>query len=340
VESRPSGGGLSRLRLVRGGARPGVAEGEGADAVPAEPAGPGALTHLANAGRAPFRLIKDVFNRVIAHNATGSASQFAYNAVLATVPFLFVLVSAFGIAGSATTYDRLLDTFGNAIPPALQGLLQSSVRSATRNSNNAAIFLAIGVVAAIYVTSNVIGTLMNALDEAYGVPHRPWFRGKLVAIGFAAATSVLVALTTLLLVVGPRLIDAVADYAGLSGTARDLAKESVFPIGVAALVLFTLLLYRFGPNGPRPRLPTILPGALVAVGGWLGMTQAFRAYVDHFSYGTVYGSLATVVVYLLFLYLTGLILLVGAEVNGELAARRAARGAAQAGPPAAVGGSG
>jgi membrane protein len=292
---------------------------------------------LVGAAKAPFRLVRDTFHRVIAHNATGAASQFAYNAVLATVPFLFVLVSAFGIAGSAGTYDRLIGTFGNAIPPALQELLRSSVKSATRNSNNAAIFLAIGVVAAIYVTSNVISTLMSALDKAYGVPSRPWFRGKMVAIGFAAATSVLVAVTTLALVVGPRLIDAVADYVGLSGTARDLAKDSVFPIGVAALVAFTLLLYRYGTNGLRPRLPTILPGALVAVGGWLGMTQAFRAYVDHFSYGTVYGSLATVVVYLLFLYLTGLMLLIGAEVNGELASRRAARRAGQEPlPPAAA----
>jgi membrane protein len=330
VESRPSGGGLSRLRLVRGGGRTAVAEGEDAAAGAPRPRAPRGPKRLVEAAKAPFRLIRDVFNRVMAHNVTGSASQFAYNAVLATVPFLFVLVSAFGIAGSATTYDRLIDTFGNAIPPALQDLLQSSVRSATRNSNNAAIFLAIGVVAAIYVTSNVISTLMSAMDEAYGVPHRPWFRGKMVAIGFAAATSVLVALTTLALVLGPRLIDAVADYVGLSGTARELAKDSVFPIGVAALVAFTLLLYRFGPNGPRPRLPTILPGALVAVGGWLGMTQAFRSYVDHFAYGTVYGSLATVVVYLLFLYLTGLMLLIGAEVNGELAGRRAARHASEA----------
>jgi membrane protein len=212
-------------------------------------------------------------------------------------------------------------------------VLKSAVKSATRNTDNAAIFLALGVVAAIYVTSNVISTLMGALDEAYGVPHRPWFRGKLVSIGFAAATSVLVALTTLLLVVGPRLINAVADYVGLSGTARDLAQDSVFPIGVAALVLFTLLLYRFGPNVAskgRPRLPTMLPGALIAVGGWLGMTQAFKAYVDHFSYQTIYGGLATVIVYLIFLYFTGLILLIGAEVNGELAGRRAAGRAAAA----------
>jgi membrane protein len=274
---------------------------------------------------APFRFARATLGRVIAHNATGAASQFAYNAVLATVPFLFVLVSAFGIAGSAATYDRLIDTFGNAIPPALQDLLRSSVESATGNADTAAIFLVAGVVGGIYVTSNVISTLMSALDDAYGVPHRPWFRGKLVAIGFAAATSVLVALTTVALVLGPRVIDAIADYVGFSGAAREIAKDSVFPIGVAALVAFTLLLYTFGPNAPRPRLPTILPGALVAVGGWLGVTRGFRAYVDHFSYGTVYGSLATVVVYLLFLYLTGLMLLVGAEVNGELAGRRAAK---------------
>jgi membrane protein len=263
---------------------------------------------------------------------TSQASLFAYNAFLATIPFLFVLVAITGLVASPATYNRVIASYGNAVPEDLRRLLQSSLRQATHGSTTL-YFLVIGVLGGLYVASNAIGALMTGLDRAYDVPHRPWLRGKIVALGFAAAASVLAAASALAVLAGPRLLEELLRLMGADRDAGRIAARSVGWFALAALVLFVILLNRFGPN-VRFRLTAILPGALVAAAGWVGAIRLFRLYVDNFgSYNKVYGSLGAVVVYLTFLYLTGLVLFIGAEINGELAERR---GGAPCRPPHAA----
>lgn len=269
-----------------------------------------------------------VFKRVFAHNVTGHASQFAYNAFLATVPFFFVLVATVGLVASDTFYDDLIRDFGAEIPDTIENVLEPALRQATGNTRTAVIALIIGVIAGLYVVSNVMVTLMGALDNAYGVRHRPWLRGRIVALALSAGESVLAMLTTAALVGGADLVQGTAEVVGLDGDSAfvDFAKQSVFLFGLVAVVFLTLILYRFGPNTRVHRFTEILPGALVAVAAWIGTTRLFRLFVDNFDqYQNVYGTLASVVVYLWYLYMSGIVLLVGAELNGELAKRRAVR---------------
>jgi len=272
-------------------------------------------------------LLAAVFRRIFAHNVTGHASQFAYNAFLATVPFFFVLVATVGLVASDTFPDDLIRDFGKEIPDEFERLLKSALAVATGNTRTAVIALAIGVVAGLYVVSNVMVTLMGALDNAYGVRHRPWLRGRLVGLGLAAGVSVLAMLTTLALVGGPDLVDGFLEVLGVEGgTPVRLARRSIFLLGIGALVMMTLILYRFGPNTRVHRFLEILPGALVAVAAWIGTSRLFRLFFDNFdAYNNVYGGLATVVVYLWYLYMSGIVLLIGGELNGELAKRRAIR---------------
>jgi membrane protein len=179
------------------------------------------------------------------------------------------------------------------------------------------------VAGGLYLASNALGALMTGLDQAYGTAHRSWVRGKVVAVGFAAVASVLAAATALTLLAGPRVLQELLRFMGADESAGRVAARSVAWFAIAAIVLFVVLLYRFAPN-VRCRLGAILPGAVVAAAGWVGAIRLFRLYVDNFgSYDRVYGSLGAVVVYLTFLYLTGLVLFIGAELNGELAGRRA-----------------
>lgn len=271
-------------------------------------------------------LVAGTMRRSIADDITAIASQFAYNAFLATVPFLFVLVSIVGLVAEPNTFDEFLaDEADNAIPVELRDLLRSALRSATANTGQAALFLVIGLVGALYMSANVIGALVGGLDRIRGVRHRPWVRGKLAALVIALATSVLVVATTLALIGGSRLVEGVAQEIFGKG-APNVAGRVLYLIGTASLTLFTIAVYHFGPNAPRRRLLVALPGALVGVALWIGVTRLFALYIENFdSYKTVYGALAAGAIYLIFLFLTCLSLLIGAEVNEQIHAMRAAR---------------
>ena len=264
--------------------------------------------------------------RSIRDDITQVASQFSYNAFLATVPFLFVLVSIIGLVAEPDTFDEFLsDDADNAIPIELRQILRSALRSATNNTGQATLFLVIGLLTALYVSANVMGSLVGGLDRVRGVAHRPWSRGKLVALLIAIATSVLVVATTLALVGGSRLVESVADEHFGKG-APNVAGRFLYLIGTASLLIFTLAVYHFGPNAPRRRVLRDVPGALVGVGLWLGVTRLFALYIENFdSYKTVYGALAGAAIYLIFLFLTCVSLLIGAEVNEQLYAMRQRR---------------
>jgi membrane protein len=124
---------------------------------------------------------------------------------------------------------------------------------------------------------------------------------------------------TIALVGGPRLIDELARRLTGSDNAPGIAQQMVLAGGIVIFFLVTIALYVFGPNARRRPLMTEVPGALLAVAGWIVVTRIFAEYVDRFeSFDAVYGSLGFVVVYLVFLWLTGLLVVIGAEINEEL----------------------
>jgi membrane protein len=271
-------------------------------------------THRAAIGL--LRRVAAGLDRLGRDNVTGASGQFAYNAFLATVPFLAVCLAIVGIAGSPDTIERVIDSFGASLPPQVADQLNQALVAATRNNNTTALVLVVGGALGLYVTSGAIGALVRCLEDIEGRPHRSWYESRLANLAIAVAAIVLVLVTSAALIGGPRLIDAIADSAQLGSGFRGLAKDIIYPIGVAGIVVFTLILYRFGPSGPRRHVRDTLPGAVVAVAGWVGASQLFNLYVDRFGrYDKVYGSLGAVVVYLIFLYLTGFVLLIGGEVN-------------------------
>ncbi len=259
----------------------------------------------------------------IRDDITGVASQFAYNAFLATVPFLFVIVSIIGLVAEPDTFDSFLaPDADNAIPPELRDILRTALAQATANTGQAAAFLALGLIGAVYVSANVMGALVGGLDRARGVPHRRWVRGKLVAAALALGTSLLVVATTLALIGGSRMVDAVARQAFGKG-APNVASDLLYLLGAASLLVFTVVTFHIGPNAPRRRFIADVPGAVVAVVLWLGASRLFALYVENFdSYKTIYGALAGAAIYLIFLFLTCCALLIGAEVNEQMARMR------------------
>ena len=282
---------------------------------------------------APGRVVRWVVEVIVGttrgsvrDDITGVSSQFAYNAFLATVPFLFVIVSLIGLVAEPDTFDSFLAADAdNAIPIELREILRTALAQATANTGQAAAFLALGLVGAVYVSANVMGALVGGLDRARGVPHRRWVRGKLVAAALALGTSLLVVMTTLALVGGSRLVEALAQEIFGKG-APNVASDLLYLTGAASLLVFTVVVFHIGPNAPRRRLIADVPGAVIAVLLWLGASQLFAIYIENFdSYKTVYGALAGAAIYLIFLFLTCVSLLIGAEVNEQMARMRRRR---------------
>lgn len=279
-----------------------------------------------------WTVVSGTARRSALDDVTGVASQFAYNAFLATVPFLFVLLAAAGLFGSPEEYARLVERNREAIPAELQGLLTSILETASRNAQEAALFLIVGVAGALYVSANMMGALIGGIDRVRGVRHRPWLLGKLVALGFAGLAGIMVLVTSVLLVGGPRLVNWTVHQIGLGDELPHVGTRVVYPIGGVALLLFTIILYRHGPNAPTRRIRHELPGAIFAVGIGVLAIRGFAVYVDGFdSYNRVYGSLGAVVIYMISLFLAGTITLVGAEVNEQLAVMRERRRLLRAG---------
>ena len=270
-----------------------------------------------------WRLCLAVLRRVMSHGVTGTASQFAYNTFLATVPFTFVVVTAIRLS-SPTAYQTLFDALDGTIP-GISGLTDTFSNS-TAKGTAAGLVIVFGVIAGLYVASNAIGALVDGLDRAQHLNHRPWWRAKLINFGFAAGASVLAAVSTLVLAGGPKLVRGLARLLGANTFVRGLADSLAVPVGIVTLLLFTVVIYRYGPNGIRLGLRTILPGVVLSVVATFGLTKLIGLYAAAFNnLDAVYGTLGSLFVYLTFLYFTGLMFLVGAELNAELVHRRLIR---------------
>ena len=268
-----------------------------------------------------------VIDRVMRHSQMARSSQFAYVAFLASIPFAFVLISIIGLVASPAAYSSLIDKARGTIPDQLADFLDDLLQSASSSTGQSITFLVLGLLIGVWLAGNVAGAVTDGLDDAFERPHRPWLRGKARAILTAIITALVFVVATLLSVVGPPVLQWVAEEVGAGQATQVLVQVAVALAGAAIFWAYLVLLYRYAPNDAHGRTRHALPGAVVGVIGWIIVASLFRLYVDNFgSYNRVYGSLGVVVIFLVFLYLTGLTILIGGETTAELAERDAGDG--------------
>jgi membrane protein len=247
------------------------------------------------------------------------ASQFAYVTFVASIPFAFVLISVIGLVASPASYSTLVDNLRGTIPDQLADFLDTLLQSASANAGQSIVFLALGLLTGVWLAGNVAGSLTDGLDDAFERPHRPWLQGKARALLLAVVTALVFVLSTILAVFGPGVLEWSFREVGAPRSTQVLIQFAPFLVGAAIFWGYLVLLYRFAPNNHEASTRTALWGALVGVIGWLVVANLFRLYVDNFgSYNRVYGSLGAVVLFLVFLYLTGLTILIGGETAAEL----------------------
>jgi len=265
----------------------------------------------------------DLVLRAQRHRTTGLASQFAYNAFIATVPLLLTLIAAVRLLAGAGATNRIVTTYNEEIPTAYQTTLHDLLNSALKDQNRAWAVLVLGAIGALYLAGNAVGALIVGLDNARGADDRPWVVGKLVGIRIAAVWIVLATAVNIVILLGQTLVDSATRHFDWSMGVHNTLRGLVFFFGTLILLAMVWVLYRDGPNAPARRRSAYLPGMIFASLVIVGFTQLFAGYVDNFGGFSVYGALLGVVIYMTLLWGIGAAVLFGAEVNETVVRRRA-----------------
>ncbi|WP_435972090.1 YihY/virulence factor BrkB family protein [Streptomyces sp. Qhu_M48] len=283
-------------------------------------------THLSSSGiRAGGRLgrarssLRDTAVRLWNDNIADYAAALTYYAVLALVPALLVPVSLVGMAG-ADTRERLILDLTSYAPPQSAQVLREALDGLTSEPSSLWVLLVSGVLSALWSASSYLAVFRRALHAMHRLPDtRPPLRAAHVLVLTAGVLlALLVAGAASLVATGP-VARRLAVSAGYSGTgAMDVLRWPVLLLIVTALIL---ILFRTGPAQARGKWKGF-PGGALAAFLWLGASVLFTLYTQFGTYSRLYGSLAGIVVFLVWLWFTNLALLAGAQFNAVSAGTR------------------
>ena len=255
--------------------------------------------------------------RVRAHNLTLVAAGVAFYAFLALVPALVAFISIYGLVANPANITHQVKNVASALPKEVQNFLVFQLTSIT-NANRAgvSVTLIVAIALALWSASGGMGALITGIYVAHDEEQPKSFvkkRGKALLLTFAAM--IFLGIVIFVIAALPPLLS----NAGLGSAGRIVLGILRWPILAAVMVVGIGLLYRFATEDtPRGWLGIVTPGAVVATVGWLIVSALFALYTAHFSsYSKTYGALASIVVILLWLWLSCLLVLVGAEVDGS-----------------------
>lgn len=251
---------------------------------------------------------------------TDLAAALTYYSVLALFPAAIALLSLVGLVGQGPqTVDTLIQVLRDMGASSAANTLEPTLTQLSQNTG-AGWGLVLGLLVALWSASGYVNAFGRGLNRVYEVEEgRPVWKLRPMMLLVTLVTVLLAALVALALVLTGPAAQAVGDALGIGSTALTVWSIAKWPVMLAVVVLIVALLYYATPNVKQPRFRWISIGALVAIVAWIAASAAFGLYVANFSsYDKTYGSLAGVIAFLLWLWITNLALLFGAEIDAEL----------------------
>ncbi|HET8575881.1 MAG TPA: YihY/virulence factor BrkB family protein [Methylomirabilota bacterium] len=264
------------------------------------------VDRLTNVARAVWREVRE-------DELLDRAAALSYYLLFALFPLLLFLTALLGLL-PWHLMDLLMGYLDMFVPSDVVRRTFSDIAAGATHG-----LLSAGIAVAFWSASSGILAVMAAVNAAYDIDEqRPWWRQRLVALALTLGVSLFTVVALALLMFGPELGGAVADWLGLGSLFAITWELLRWPVVVGLVVIGVGIVYHFAP-AVRLRWRWLTPGSTFAVVCWLVMSLGLRLYVTHFAqYNLTYGSIAGVIVLLLWLYLIGVALLIGAEIDAEL----------------------
>jgi membrane protein len=239
--------------------------------------------------------------------------------VLAIFPALIALVSVLGLVGRSAT-QPLIDNLGAVAPGAAKQIFTNAINNLQQGRGSAGLVFVVGILVAIWSASGYIAAFMRASNAIYDIEEgRPIWKTVPLRLGVTIVMLTLLAISAVAVVVTGGLASQVGNLIGVGHTAVTVWDIAKWPVLLLVVSFMFSILYWAAPNVKHPGFRWLSPGGVFAVLVWLAASALFALYVANFSsYNKTYGALASVIVFLVWLWISNLAVLLGAELNAEL----------------------
>jgi membrane protein len=262
-------------------------------------------------------LIKQTTKETIKDDAQGLASQLAYYFFLALFPALLCVIAIASFFPLQNFTDDVVRFLGPFAPTEMIAIIRQEMVKIGEGQHGG--LLTVGLLGAIWSSSAAVTSLIDAMNRAYGIAEsRPWWKVRMLAIGLTVALAVLVVVAFTLIVVGPQLADFLAAHFAFGQAFVWTWKLLQWPLAFFLVAIGLGVIYYFAPDAEQYWV-WITPGSLIATMLWTIASLAFRFYAVNFGqYEATYGALGGVILLLLWFYISGLVMVIGAEINAEI----------------------
>ena len=264
-----------------------------------------------------IKFAKQVFNESQKDDILGQSAQLSFYLLLGLFPALLCLTAFVGMLPLEDVFQQLMDYLHTVLPANSLGLVQNYLQQVEAGSGTG--IFSFGMFGALWAASSGALALMSALNVVYEVGEsRSFGKARLVAVGITIGLGFFIMVSIFLIMLGGRVSQWIAEWIGFGGLFVTLWALIQWPLIIIFMFIGVNSTYYFAPNR-RSSWMKNSPGAMVAVVLWLVASLGFKVYVENFNnYNAAYGSLAAGVVLMLWLYISGAALLLGAEINWEL----------------------
>jgi membrane protein len=278
-----------------------------------------------------IELGKRSIRKFLEHPMASYAAALAYRGLFGLFPFVLILVVLAGALGLADFLEQAKAhasaVSSQQVPQQLEPViergreqlqpLQRMIEQAQKQAGGELLFF--GVAVALWSISALAGTLTEAFNAAYEVPEtRRWWKVSALSLAFGPVLALMIIVSVGLMLIGPQLVERIAELVGLDEVFVSLWGWLRFPVALSLLAVVLSLVYRFGPDA-KQRFRSVVFGATLAVVLWAISSVGFSFYLANFAnYGVTYGSLGAAVGLLFYLYLCASVVLLGAEVNASI----------------------
>jgi membrane protein len=262
-------------------------------------------------------LLKRTAKETSEDDCFGLAAQLAYYFFLALFPAVLFVLALASFFPLTNFIDDVVRTLRPVAPGEVLNVLEEQLRRIS-NADSGGI-LTIGILGAIWSSSAALVAIVSSLNRAYDIEEsRPWWKVRLTAVGLTIALALLVLTSFTLVLAGPTIAEHLASSFGAGAVFEWSWKILQWPVAFFLVSMAVGLVYYFAPDAEQD-WTWITPGAVIGTLLWMVISLAFRYYVTNFTdYNATYGAVGGVIVLLLWFYISGLAILVGAELNAEI----------------------